>query len=88
MKIFELGVRDSDERGSGIGMYDVRKRLEDMKATIVFNGNNVKLKGASFKNRILVMGHQSKNRIILFCFLMMKINKKNLLIQNNQNSRM
>ena len=48
-EIFELGVRDSDERGSGIGMYDVRKRLEDMKATIVFNGNNVKLKGASFK---------------------------------------
>ena len=43
------GVRDSDERGSGIGMYDVRKRLEDMKATIVFNGNNLKLKGASFK---------------------------------------
>ena len=48
-EIFELGVRDSDERGSGIGMYDVKKRLEDMKATIVFNGNNVKLKGASFK---------------------------------------
>ena len=48
-EIFELGVRDSDERGSGIGMYDVRKRLEDMKATIVFNGNNLKLKGASFK---------------------------------------
>lgn len=48
-QIFELGVRESEYKGSGIGMYDVKRRLEDMKGNISFEGNNVKLKGASFK---------------------------------------
>jgi len=47
--IFELGVRESSERGSGIGMYDVFNRVRQLKGTIAFTGNNVKLKGASFK---------------------------------------
>lgn len=47
--IFELGVRESDKRGSGIGMYDVRKRIDNLKGSIEFIGNNIKLKGASFK---------------------------------------
>ena len=41
--IFELGVRESQEKGSGIGMYDVKKR------NIEFIGNNIILKGATFK---------------------------------------
>ncbi|WP_314917728.1 ATP-binding protein [Capnocytophaga gingivalis] len=47
--IFELGVRDSQEKGSGIGMYDAKKRLEGMKGNIEFIGNNTILKGATFK---------------------------------------
>ncbi|WP_299619184.1 ATP-binding protein [uncultured Tenacibaculum sp.] len=47
--IFELGVRDSKEKGSGIGMYDAKKRIKNMKGSIDFIGNNIKLKGASFK---------------------------------------
>lgn len=47
--IFELGVRDSKERGSGIGMYDAKKRITNLKGSIDFIGNNIKLKGASFK---------------------------------------
>ncbi|MEB3013779.1 ATP-binding protein [Capnocytophaga gingivalis] len=47
--IFELGVRVSEEKGSGIGMYDVRKRLESIKGNIEFAGNNTILKGATFK---------------------------------------
>lgn len=47
--IFELGVRESPEKGSGIGMYDVKKRVQNLKGEIEFLGNNVKLKGASFK---------------------------------------
>ncbi|APD07222.1 DNA ligase [Flavobacteriaceae bacterium UJ101] len=47
--IFELGVRDSKESGSGIGMFDAKKRIINMKGTIEFIGNNRKLKGASFK---------------------------------------
>jgi len=47
--IFELGVRDSNERGSGIGMFDAKKRITNLKGTIDFVGNNLKLKGASFK---------------------------------------
>ena len=47
--IFELGVRDSKEKGSGIGMFDAKKRIENLKGTIEFTGNNKKLKGASFK---------------------------------------
>lgn len=47
--IFELGVRDSKEKGSGIGMFDVNKRLKSLKGSIDFIGNNIKLKGACFK---------------------------------------
>lgn len=47
--IFELGVRESSEKGSGIGMYDVKKRINNLKGSIEFIGNNIKLKGASFK---------------------------------------
>lgn len=47
--IFELGVRESKSKGSGIGMYDVKKRVDNLKGTIDFIGNNIKLKGASFK---------------------------------------
>lgn len=47
--IFELGVRDSKEKGSGIGMFDVSKRLKGLKGSISFIGNNKKLKGACFK---------------------------------------
>lgn len=47
--IFELGVRDSKEKGSGIGMFDVSKRLKTLKGSISFIGNNKKLKGACFK---------------------------------------
>ena len=47
--IFELGVRESLEKGSGIGMYDVQKRVQNLKGSIEFLGNNIRLKGASFK---------------------------------------
>lgn len=47
--IFELGVRDSSERGSGIGMFDVKKRIHNLKGNIKFLGNNLKLKGAAFQ---------------------------------------
>lgn len=47
--IFDLGVRDSLEKGSGIGMYDVKKRMQSIKGDISFTGNDAKLKGASFK---------------------------------------
>lgn len=47
--IFELGVRDSSERGSGIGMFDVKKRINNLKGDIKFLGNNLKLKGAAFQ---------------------------------------
>ncbi|WP_264552593.1 ATP-binding protein [Flavobacterium sp. N2038] len=47
--IFELGVRDSSERGSGIGLFDVKKRINNLKGDIIFLGNNLKLKGAAFQ---------------------------------------
>jgi signal transduction histidine kinase len=50
--IFQLGVRESKEKGSGIGMYDAKKRIESLKGSIYFMGNNIKLKGASFKIEI------------------------------------
>lgn len=50
--IFELGVRESSEKGSGIGMYDVKKRINNIKGTISFIGNKIKLKGAGFKIQI------------------------------------
>lgn len=48
LSIFELGVRDSVEKGSGIGMFDVKKRMENLKGEIKFIGNNKKLSGANF----------------------------------------
>jgi signal transduction histidine kinase len=48
VSIFELGVRESTEKGSGIGMYDVKKRMENLKGDIKFIGNNQKLVGAAF----------------------------------------
>lgn len=50
--IFELGVRDSlhgEIPGSGIGLFHVRKLLEEMNANICFKGNGSTLKGASFE---------------------------------------
>lgn len=47
--MFDLGARDSNAIGSGIGLYDVKKRVENMKGNIVFLGNGLKLKGATFK---------------------------------------
>lgn len=47
--IFELGVRESKSKGSGIGLYDVKKRVKSLKGSIDFIGNNKKLKGACFK---------------------------------------
>ncbi len=46
--IFELGVRESKSKGSGIGLYDVKKRVNSLKGSIDFIGNNKKLKGACF----------------------------------------
>jgi sensor histidine kinase regulating citrate/malate metabolism len=48
-EIFSLGTRDSKMKGSGIGLYDISKRLNDNKGSIEFIGNNIKLKGACFK---------------------------------------
>lgn len=50
--IFELGVRESSAKGSGIGMYDVKQRIDNLKGSIYFMGNKLKLKGASFKIEI------------------------------------
>lgn len=50
--IFELGVRESTERGSGIGMFDVQKRVESLKGNIQFLGNNLELKGAAFQIKL------------------------------------
>lgn len=47
--IFELGVRESLERGSGIGMFDVKKRVDSLKGDVKFLGNNLRLKGAAFQ---------------------------------------
>lgn len=47
--IFQLGVRESKERGSGIGMFDVKKRIDSLKGNIKFLGNNIRLKGAAFQ---------------------------------------
>ena len=44
--IFELGVTSTD--GSGIGLYTVKKSLEEIGGTIRFAGNGNILKGASF----------------------------------------
>jgi len=47
--IFQLGVRESIERGSGIGMYDVKKRIDSLRGNIKFLGNNIRLKGVAFQ---------------------------------------
>lgn len=47
--IFQLGVRESIERGSGIGMFDVKKRVDSLKGDIKFLGNNIRLKGVAFQ---------------------------------------
>lgn len=49
-QIFELGVTETN--GAGIGMFYVRSLLNGMGGEINFNGNNSKLKGASFLIKI------------------------------------
>ena len=46
-ELFELGVTTTD--GSGIGLNSVKTALAGMGATIEFAGNNLMLKGATFK---------------------------------------
>ncbi|ANQ50551.1 ATP-binding protein [Flammeovirga sp. MY04] len=46
--IFELGVK-SDVEGSGIGLYSVKKKIEEMYGKVSFVGNGILLKGATFK---------------------------------------
>ncbi len=47
--MFELGVSEGTEDGSGIGLHSVRKTLKPMQGKIDFIGNNKKMKGATFK---------------------------------------
>lgn len=47
--MFELGVSEGTVDGSGIGLHAVRKTLKPMHGQIEFLGNNVRLKGATFK---------------------------------------
>ena len=47
-EIFNLGVKSSIE-GSGIGLYSVKKKMNEMYGDITFSGNNISLKGATFK---------------------------------------
>ena len=47
-KIFELGVT-TRYGGSGIGLASVKKIVSDMKGHISFLGNNIYLKGATFR---------------------------------------
>ena len=47
-KIFELGVT-TRQGGSGIGLDSVKKIVSDMKGHITFLGNNIYLKGATFR---------------------------------------
>lgn len=47
--IYNLGTRESDEKGSGIGMYDIHTRMAALKGSISILGNNIKLKGAGFQ---------------------------------------
>tara|TARA_R110000744_G_scaffold168229_1_gene285856 strand:- start:1732 stop:4323 length:2592 start_codon:yes stop_codon:yes gene_type:complete len=51
-RIFELSVREvppTGMSGSGIGLFYTKSLLNDMNCDISFLGNNLKLKGASFK---------------------------------------
>jgi len=46
--MFELGAKTGGE-GSGIGLYSVKRKMEEMDGEIKFLGNGVKYKGASFQ---------------------------------------
>jgi len=46
--IFDLGVKSKTE-GSGIGLFSVKKKMKEMYGDIEFVGNNISLKGATFK---------------------------------------
>ena len=46
--MFELGVT-TRHGGSGIGLASVRKIVSDMKGHVSFLGNNIYLKGATFR---------------------------------------
>jgi len=46
--IFKIG-ETSRSGGSGIGLYTVKDLLSNMKGRIVFKGNNIQLKGATFQ---------------------------------------
>jgi len=46
--IFDLGVKSINE-GSGIGLYTVKNKMREMYGDIEFIGNNISLKGATFK---------------------------------------
>lgn len=46
--IFELGVKTMGE-GSGIGLYSVCKRMKNMRGNVKYIGDNIELKGATFK---------------------------------------
>ena len=46
--IFNLGVKSKVE-GSGIGLYSAKKKMKEMYGDIEFIGNNISLKGATFK---------------------------------------
>ncbi|QXP69225.1 ATP-binding protein [Polaribacter sp. R2A056_3_33] len=48
LSIFELGVKSNIE-GSGIGLYSVKKKMNEMYGDIEFKGNNIDFKGACFK---------------------------------------
>ncbi|MFD2582487.1 ATP-binding protein [Pedobacter vanadiisoli] len=48
-EIYNLGTRESQEKGSGIGMYDIYTRITALKGSISILGNNLKLKGAGFQ---------------------------------------
>lgn len=47
--IFELGTRANTEKGSGIGMYDIKKRIEDLKGSIRLPVDSQAPKGAYFQ---------------------------------------
>jgi len=46
--IFNIGVKSKTE-GSGIGLYSVNKKMKEMYGKVEFIGNNISLKGATFK---------------------------------------
>ena len=48
MRMFELGVT-TRLGGSGIGLASVKKIVTDMKGRVRFLGNNIYLKGATFR---------------------------------------